>query len=102
MLRARTRSKAKSRRSRQNNLFAAADACTARPGTDRTDECHSPSVQRGKISGSQSDCPASNDEPQPHVRDAFGFTMRKPVPVKPSVKSRVAPRKYGTLSSSIK
>ena len=38
----------------------------------------------------------------PKVIEAFGLTIRKPVPVKPSVKSRVAPCKYETLSSSIK
>src|SRR2546423_11330751 len=32
----------------------------------------------------------SKDERQPHVRDAFGFTIWKPTPVKPSRKSSVA------------
>src|SRR5207237_5485204 len=49
----------------------------------------------------QAGCAVSNDDPHPQVRDAFGFAMWKPTPVKPSRKSKVAPRKCGALSASI-
>src|SRR5438034_348458 len=46
-------------------------------------ECHSPSVLCARIPRFQPDCAVSNDEPHPHVRDAFGLRTRNPVPVKP-------------------
>ena len=89
---ARSRSKAKSQSSTQNNWCAAVDGRTARR-TDRMEKHHSPSVQLATIRHLQADCVVSNDDPHPQVREAFGLTTRKPVPVKPSLKSSVAPRR---------
>src|SRR4029450_153717 len=94
----RTLSEAEWQPSRQNNWCVVVDERTAR----HMDKNHGPSGQREKITRFQDDCVVSNDEPHPQVRDAFGLTTRKPVPVKPPLKSRVASRRYGTLSASIK
>jgi len=42
----------------------------------------------------QPDCVASNDVPHPHMRDAFGFTTRKPAPVKTTAEIQ-SPRRAG-------
>src|SRR2546429_463966 len=40
---------------------------------------------------------ASNELPQPQLRTAFGLVILKPAPLKPSVKSTVAPFKKSAL-----
>src|SRR5436189_148749 len=62
----------------------------------RSEKCCNSLNGNEKIRRFQADCAVSNDDPHPQVRDAFGLTMGKPTPVKPSRKSKVAPRKNGT------